>query len=489
MSSPPMSHRRELQDLGVFLLFVAAFLLEALVVPDLHAYKPWIDGEPVPLLHFVEEGPDPSVANIVSPEVESGWAEDDTGLAADSWERLPHRPPAHPTSLEFEEGLLDGFFQGLLEAEIGQPNRIVRVLHWGDSTIAADGVTGTVRSRLQGVFGDGGPGFLPVKVDPRWVVRPGVARWPKGDWASKNITQGGASFRRYGLSGIVARVNGRAKVTLGGLKTDGQRQLSHRFDVHYQRQPRGGTISLSADRGEAVRFSTSSSAVGDAFVTIEPDEGAAYLRLYTGSDGPVTVYGVSIETQGPGLTWETLAVAGSSVASMRRQNLTHLVGQVERRVPDLLVYQTGGNEMEYDSFVEADGEAFMWEYLEVLERIRAGAPEASCLLIGPIDQAIRSRGQVVSKPLMSRMVELQRKAAQQAGCAFWDPWSAMGGEGSYARWLNMEPPLAWTDLMHLSKEGRALIGESLADSILDAYDQWKRVQVALDTAPPGLTAR
>jgi len=481
-----MSHRRELKDLGVFLLFFAAFLIEALVVPDLKAYKPWIDGEPVPLLHFVEE--QPSVARA-APQQEMVAAEEDTGLGVDSWERLPHRPPAHPTPLEFEEGDLDGFFQGLLEAEVGQPNRIVRVLHWGDSTIAADGITGTVRSRLQGVFGDGGPGFVPIKVDPRWVVRPGIARWPKGDWDSANITQGGASFSRYGLSGIAARVHGRAKVTLGGLKVDGERQLSHRFDVHYQRQPRGGTLSLSADRGEPVRFSTSSSEVGDAYVTLEPGDGAAYLRMYTGSDGPVTVYGVSIETQGPGLTWETLAVAGSSIASMRRQNLAHLVGQVERRVPDLLVYQTGGNEMEFDSFVEADGEAFMWEYLDVLERIRAGAPEASCLLIGPIDQAIRVRGEIVSKPLISRMVALQRTAAKEAGCAFWDPWSVMGGADSYVRWLNMEPPLVWPDLMHLSKEGRLLMGESLADAILDSYEQWKRVQVALDTAPPGFTAR
>ena len=129
-----------------------------------------------------------------------------------------------------------------MEVEAGQPNRIVRVLHWGDSTIAADGVTGTVRSRLQETFGDGGPGFLPVKVDPRWVVRPGIARWPKGDWVAENITEGGASFRRYGLAGTVASVDGKARVTLGGLEIDERRQLSHRFDVHYQKQPHDLTL-------------------------------------------------------------------------------------------------------------------------------------------------------------------------------------------------------------------------------------------------------
>jgi hypothetical protein len=79
------------------------------------------------------------------------------------------------------------------------------------------------------------------------------------------------------------------------------------------------------------------------------------------------------------------------------------------------------------------------------------------------------------------MVDLQRRAAIQAGCGFWDSFHAMGGEGSYARWMEMEPPLTWSDLVHLSSEGRELVGHTLADALLDAYGQWKVAQVALDS--------
>lgn len=45
-----------------------------------------------------------------------------------------------------------------------------------------------------------------------------------------------------------------------------------------------------------------------------------------------------------------------------------------------------------------------------------------------------------------------------------------GRRGSFARWLLHEPRLAWTDRTLLSDEGVELIGHSLADALLAAYD-------------------
>jgi hypothetical protein len=56
------------------------------------------------------------------------------------------------------------------------------------------------------------------------------------------------------------------------------------------------------------------------------------------------------------------------------------------------------------------------------------------------------------------------------GCAFWDAREAMGGPGSMARWLNRK--LAWGDLFHLTDQGLTIIGHTLADAMLLAFDQW-----------------
>ncbi|RME21378.1 MAG: hypothetical protein D6798_18235, partial [Deltaproteobacteria bacterium] len=510
--SSPAEHRTELRRLGMFVAGFTGLTLASYLVPQAEAVRPWLPGEALPLVHLlagntavredrqgglvIEEiadatPPSPAGAAAAGSEASDeggpgpvGGVETPTGgdSPANRPPALPRRPPAVPTPLEIPDGALDAWFTELAKAEAGLPGVVVRTLHWGDSTIAADGITGTVRDRLQARFGDAGPGFLAVAVDPRWAVRPGIARWTKGDWESLSITFGGAPSPRYGLAGTVATATGEASVTLGGRKRpdaerNSDRQRIHRIDVYFQRQPGGGGLYVKPRGAPGVTLSTDSRSdrTWDDFHLLTVPEGAPTVWLKTDGSGPVTIYGVALETHGPGLTWETLGVAGSGQGSiLSNQSARHLAGQVQRRQPHLVVYQTGGNELGYPSLTKGDGHGYAETYAKVLQRLRAGAPDASCLVISPLDQATRQRGKVVSKPMLARMIALQRQVAREEGCAFWDARAAMGGEGAFNRWLHHEPKLAWTDLMHLTDEGLALVGDSLADAILAAYDDWRR---------------
>ena len=59
----------------------------------------------------------------------------------------------------------------------------------------------------------------------------------------------------------------------------------------------------------------------------------------------ITIYGLAMETDVPGVTWETMGVAGASNKSMFRQDRDHFIQQVQHRNPDLIIYQMGGNEL------------------------------------------------------------------------------------------------------------------------------------------------
>lgn len=484
-TSDPAIHRAELARFAAFLALTAALWGATYLAPWAEPLRPWAPGDPVPLAHLARgdsqvredrEGvveripvavpaPAPAPAPLLAagPEPACGGAQD-----------LPPRDPALPTPIEAPPGSLDAAFGALARAESGGVGQLVRILHWGDSTIAADGIVGTARRRLQERFGDGGPGFLAVRVDPRWSVRHDVDRRGGGDWTTFNLTEGDAPGRRYGLAGVVAVAGGAASVTLGGRKVgEGVRQGLHRFDLHYQVQPGGGTLEVSVGGTRRATLRTAAPRRGEAFHEVRVPEGAPSVRVAARGDGPVTVYGVALETAG-GLTWENFGVAGSSVASMGRQRKEALAEQVRRRDPALLIYQTGGNELTWPSVVEGDGEAYRRAYLQVLATLRAGAPGASCLVVGPIDQATRTRKGPASKPKLGKMIDLQRSAAREAGCAFWDARHVMGGEGGFARWLEAKPRLALSDLMHLTRPGLDLVGESLADALLGAYDCWKR---------------
>ncbi len=483
-------HRRELLLLGQFGLALGLLVGGTYAVPGLEDLRPWLPGEPVPLVHLVldnvhvmenERGElvevttveaEPAPVELALAGVEPAAPKAPEEPAVIDVSTLPSHPPAQPVALTVPKGALDHVFVAMAAAEGKEPGRIVRVLHWGDSTIAADGIAGTVRDRLVARFGDGGPGFLAVAVDPQWSLRPGVTRVTEGEWQSFNITFGGAPTSRYGLAGIVSTAAVEASATLGGERVGGVRQALARADVYYQIQPGGGTLSVAPKGGGGFNVSTAGDKVGDKYKELKLG-GVSSLWLKAGGDGPVTVYGVALETAGPGVTWETFGVAGSSIGSLTRQSKAHLASQVGRRKPDLVVYMTGGNEVGYPSLSSKEGEGYRDAYRIAVQKLKAGAPDASCLVVGPLDQAVRERGKVMSKPMLTRMISLQRQVATEEGCAFWDARASMGGEGGFQRFLEHQPRYAWSDLMHLTQEGLDLIGHSMADALLASYDAWK----------------
>ncbi len=478
-------HKTELQRFGLFVFVAVLLALYPYARPEWRSYRPWFEGEPLPLLGLLAPGS--SVVETSRGEVEAlAQVEEEPEEQLDPrTAHLPRRPPAHRTPLDsWNQGQLEHFFQELHRLEVGEESGVVRVLHWGDSTIAADGITGQVRRRFQKRFGDGGPGFLAIQVDRRWGYRPGILRTSDGDWRSMTITFAGAELPRYGLAGTLSLAEESSTAVLGGPKSGGQRQKLHSFDLHYAAHPGGGSLDMRADGGTPVTVETASKAPEDRFRRLEVLGGARTLSLETAGDGEVQLYGLALETRGPGVTWESLGVAGASIGSfLVNQERAHLKAQVTRRAPALVVYQTGGNELTYPGLHRGDGEIYEQSYREVMMRLRAGAPKASCLVVGPLDQGVRDRGRVLSKPELDRMVRVQQRAANSLGCAFWDARHAMGGSGGFARWLAYDPPYAWADLMHLTLDGLDIVGDCLADALLDAYRQWGEARAALVEPP------
>jgi hypothetical protein len=109
----------------------------------------------------------------------------------------------------YGEEHLAGFFRTLRERRQSP----VRVLHYGDSTLAGDGIAKTVRKRMQENFGYGGPGFFVAGMDPRWMRRDDVRVDRTGDWNIQTILFGGNNGR-YGLGGVVAKPRGKGQILI-----------------------------------------------------------------------------------------------------------------------------------------------------------------------------------------------------------------------------------------------------------------------------------
>ena len=224
---------------------------------------------------------------------------------------------------------------------------------------------------------------------------------------------------------------------------------------------------------------TDSAEVADGYYVLDVPEGASSLTV--GAEWSCHRLRTAMETDTPGVTWETMGVAGASNKSMFRQDRDHFIAQVQRRNPDLIIYQMGGNELGYPSLKRSGGKDYKATYTRVIKRLKEAAPNASCLIISPLDQAEKFRGRVRSKEMVSRMVQLQRETAEEQGCAFWSAWDAMGGEGSFARWMDMK--LAGSDLYHLTNRGLNHVGHALSDAMEDSYGNWLLSQIGKAPLP------
>jgi len=102
--------------------------------------------------------------------------------------------------------------------------------------------------------------------------------------------------------------------------------------------------------------------------------------------------------------------------------------------------------------------------------VRQARPDASCLLFAPLDQAERDpRGRIRTLETVPMIVSAMRRAAQAEGCAFFDTWSAMGGEGGMERWFRSRPRLAFGDFRHATPAGYRVIGNMLYKALLKGF--------------------
>lgn len=355
---------------------------------------------------------------------------------------------------------LKPFFKALDRSDRTTP---VRVLHYGDSTLAGDGIAKTVRGQLKAQFGDGGPGFFVAGMDPRWMRRDDVRVNRSGAWDIHTILHGG-NQGRYGLGGIVAKPRGDAQVQIGPARS-GQ-TLGHRLEVYAQKGRKAEPLRIQVNGSTVAARRIEHPSFNQWVVEHDSDIVSGTVLV---SETDLELYGLVLEAKA-GITWETTAVVGVNNGSFRQFNAVHLAEQTQVRRPDLIVLMIGGNDASNGGILFGDGRAYRQGFERALQTLRQGSPQSACLIMSPLDQGTLSDyGRVYSKRTMPRMVELQRQVSQEQGCSFWDAWSFMGGKDSFERWLDQG--LAWTDLVHLTERGLNRIGQGFSRALLEAYEQ------------------
>src|SRR4029453_5710613 len=105
----------------------------------------------------------------------------------------------------------------------------------------------------------------------------------------------------------------------------------------------------------------------------------------------------------------------------------HWAEQLRHRRPDLVIIGYGANESQFERLPMDQYEK---DTREAIRRIRSALPDVSILFVGPMDRGERGAGgKVVTRPMIKKLIASQRRIAAENECAFFDTFTAMGGEG------------------------------------------------------------
>ncbi|MCX7808805.1 MAG: GDSL-type esterase/lipase family protein, partial [Deltaproteobacteria bacterium] len=242
-----------------------------------------------------------------------------------------------------------------------------------------------------------------------------------------------------------------------------------RFEIFYQRHPRGGTLNYRVDDGEWRSIDTRATSVQDAVERIDVVDGSHALTIRTSGSGEVRIYGVVLERDGPGVVYDSLGIVGARASRMLGFDREHLRQQLNFRGTHLVVLGFGGN----DADDQRSEEEFYNTFRSVARLIREVRPQAACLLFAPLDQGKRDeRGRIITLPSVPKIVNASRRAAESEGCAFFNTFAAMGGEGAMGRWFKQHPRLASGDFRHATPAGYRLIGELFHQAIIDGFRRY-----------------
>jgi lysophospholipase L1-like esterase len=366
---------------------------------------------------------------------------------------------------------LKHWFEALARLDDGGAKDDVRVVQFGDSHTAADLESGTVRRALQGRFGDGGRGFVEIGRPWKTYIQDGL-RLPgmTKDWSPEHGKLEHGKFAGdgcYGIGGVCLVTNKKGARAWADLVSP-----SATVELAYFEQPQGGTIELFVDNTSAVKVSTKGKSNASAFKSVTVPEGPHHLEVQALGDGDVRFYGVTLDRPQLGLVWDALGLNGARASTVLQWSEPHLAEQLQHQSPELVVLAYGTNESADDGSLET----FERQLVDVLGRVARAVPSASCLLLGPPDRAVETSTGWMTSPKLEQVVEVERAVARAAGCAFYDQYKAMGGNGMIAAWAEETPPRAQKDHVHLTRDGYAFVGQSFADDLVRAYAAWRAEQ-------------
>ncbi|MFL1895908.1 lipase [Aquimarina sp. 2-A2] len=348
-----------------------------------------------------------------------------------------------------------------------------RIVHYGDSQIEGDRITGYLRNRLQGIYGGSGPGFIPVKPVYRQVsaiVEPSE-NWER--FAIFDRTKERFEHKKYGMFMSVSRFTPLQEVPIDSIAMD---SLPTRIATIKIGKSSKTYTKFRNFRTIGLHYGNSafpiSIVVKNDDVIIQQDELIAdgqyhryQIRTKTTPNNLVIELKGKVSADFYGLTlgadtdiqMDNVAMRGSSGTIFAGSSASSFKQMASVIKPKVIIMQYGGNTVPYlkDSLKVREYADYIKSQVNWMRR--RTNPNVSFIFIGPTDMCIPVNGNMQTYPLLPYLNNTLRETCLSNNVAYWSMFDAMGGAGAMKHWVDQK--LAGSDYTHFTSKGTKIISE------------------------------
>ncbi len=341
----------------------------------------------------------------------------------------------------------------------------VRVLHLGDSHVAAEAFASAVRAFFVQRYGTGEGGLYLPDLLPR-TGEAGSRFRLEGGW--KVVPARSATDPETDLAGGWAESAARgATVRLAGPFSEGRILLG--------RQPAGGRVVVRVDGRVAAERRLAGPPGVEVIRVSSGAAGGHEIEIVAGGDGPVRFLGAVLDSSRQGALYFPVGVNGALASSLLKLPESSLFAQLQAVDPEVVILAFGTNEART---FEPEARLLSQQMATLVGRVRRALPAAFVVVVGPPDQARRTRsGGIAAVPARELVSRSFGAAARQEGALFVDLAEAMGGAGAVRAWNSERPPLVQEDLVHFTSPGYLRLARLLVGA-LDGRETMNRIPAA-----------
>ena len=173
------------------------------------------------------------------------------------------------------------------------------------------------------------------------------------------------------------------------------------------------------------------------------------------------LYGISLETNDPGVLYHPIGIDGAATSSYIKCQL--FKQQLKVFEPDWVVIFLGTNDGYTSRF---DREKFKINYSTLVRMIKSSMPNAAITFVVPNDCYLYRRRPNPNTAIQAEVIE---ELAEKYGCAVWNLYEIMGGFNSSILWY--KAGLMAKDKIHFYHRGYVLLGNMFFNAFLRKYDE------------------